>query len=53
MPDLGKYAFTVLASYGATLPILFMLTFFYLLKSRKASIRLQEAEKLIKKTDET
>lgn len=45
MPDLGKYAGTVLSSYAATLALLFLLVLITLYQGRKARRALEEIEK--------
>lgn len=44
MPDLGKYAATVLGAYGATLALLVGLVVVTWLQARRARARLDEAE---------
>jgi heme exporter protein D len=44
MPDLGKYAVTVLAAYGATIVLLGLLVFATWAQSRRAKARLAETE---------
>lgn len=44
MPDLGKYAFSVLGAYGATLGLLGVLILFSWIKSRSIKRRLDAAE---------
>ncbi len=44
MPDLGKYAATVLAAYGATLVLLAGVVVLSVVQSRRAKARLAEIE---------
>ena len=44
MPDLGKYAFEVLASYGVTLLLLALIVGLSVRRSRKARVALEEVE---------
>ena len=44
IPDLGKYAFAVLASYGVTLVLLGGLVLMTVLRGRKVRHRLEETE---------
>ncbi len=44
MPDLGKYAFTVLSAYGATIVLLAALIAVTWVQSRRAKSRLAEIE---------
>lgn len=44
MPDLGKYAFTVLASYGVTIGLLGMLIAGSLWTSKRTKTKLKELE---------
>lgn len=44
MPDLGKYTFAVLTSYGVTLALLFGLVVATALRSRAVRQRLEAAE---------
>lgn len=44
MIELGKYAFSVLASYGISISIIILLIFTYLVKARKISKQLHEIE---------
>ncbi len=44
MPDLGKYAVTVLSAYGATLVMLAALVALTWVQSRRAKARLAEVE---------
>ncbi|MDC0738527.1 heme exporter protein CcmD [Cognatishimia sp. SS12] len=44
MPDLGKYAFTVLAAYGASLALLLGLIWMSLRAARRAARDLAEVE---------
>ncbi|MFC0281214.1 heme exporter protein CcmD [Falsigemmobacter intermedius] len=45
MPDLGKYAFAVLASYGSGLGLLIALVVATVLRGRKVRQRLEAIEK--------
>lgn len=45
MPDLGKYAATVLGAYGATILLLLGLVALTWAQSRRARARLEEAER--------
>ncbi|MCR8726416.1 heme exporter protein CcmD [Frigidibacter sp. ROC022] len=45
MPDLGKYAFTVLSAYGATLLLLGGLVLVTWVRARSVRQRLAEAER--------
>lgn len=44
MPDLGKYVFTVLASYGVTLGLLAVLVLASLWSSKRAKAQLKSLE---------
>ncbi|MCL3882798.1 heme exporter protein CcmD [Marivita sp. GX14005] len=44
MPDLGKYAFEVLSSYGVTLLLLCAVVFVSLRRARKVRTALDEVE---------
>ena len=44
MPDLGKYAFEVLGSYGATLVLLTIIVLVSLRRARKVRAALEEVE---------
>lgn len=44
MPDLGKYVFTILASYGVTLGLLGVLIVASLLSARRAKSQLEALE---------
>lgn len=45
MPDLGKYAFAVLSSYGVTLLLLAVIVLFSFRRARKVRAVLDEIEK--------
>jgi heme exporter protein D len=45
MPDLGKYAFAVLSSYGASILLLAALVLVTLRRGRKARRALEEVER--------
>jgi len=45
MPDLGKYAFTVLASYGATLGLLAAVILASLWSARRSKAQLEALER--------
>lgn len=45
MPDLGKYAFTVLASYGATLGLLAGIVLVSLWSARRSKAKLEALER--------
>jgi heme exporter protein D len=45
MPDLGKYAATVLGAYGVTILLLLGLVALTWVQSRRARARLEEAER--------
>ena len=42
--DLGKYAFTVWAAYGATIVLLILLVGFYLVQNSRSKADLEDAE---------
>lgn len=44
MPDLGKYAFAVLSSYGVTIALLIVIVMASLLRARKVRAALDEIE---------
>jgi heme exporter protein D len=44
MPDLGKYSFEVLSSYGVTLVLLVLIVVFSIRRSRKVRGALEEVE---------
>lgn len=44
MPDLGKYAFAVLSSYGASITLILALVGFSLWESRRIKRQLAEVE---------
>jgi len=44
MPELGKYSFEVLSSYGVTLVLLGLLVFFSVRRARKVRLALEEVE---------
>jgi heme exporter protein D len=44
MPDLGKYAFEVLSSYGVTLLLLLAIVLMSILRARKVKATLDEIE---------
>jgi heme exporter protein D len=44
MPDLGKYAFAVLASYGASLALLALIVWASLRRARKVRADLEQVE---------
>lgn len=44
MPDLGKYAFEVLSSYGVTLVLLALIVLLSISRSRKVRAALEEVE---------
>ncbi|RBI87717.1 heme exporter protein CcmD [Rhodosalinus halophilus] len=44
MPDLGKYAFAVLASYGASLALLAVIVWASLRRARKVRAELEQVE---------
>ncbi len=44
MPDLGKYAFEVLASYGVTLLLLVLIVLLSVYRARKVRASLQDVE---------
>lgn len=44
MPDLGKYAFEVLSSYGVTLLLLLAIVLMSILRARKVKAALDEIE---------
>ncbi|MBN9887602.1 heme exporter protein CcmD [Salipiger abyssi] len=48
MPDLGKYAFAVLASYGVSLGLLVVLVGLSIARARKVRAELAKIEKRIK-----
>jgi heme exporter protein D len=45
IPDLGKYAFEVLSSYGVTLLLLFAIVLVSLRRARKVRSALEEVER--------
>lgn len=47
MPDLGKYADTVLSAYGASLVLLIGLIVFSILRGRKVRAEMEEVEQRI------
>lgn len=49
MPDLGKYAFTVLASYGVSLGLIVLLVAASLLRARRVRRELEDIEKRSKR----
>ena len=49
MPELGRYAFTVLASYGATLGLLAALVGATWIRSRSVKRRLAETERRLRR----
>ncbi len=51
MPDLGKYAFEVLSSYGVTLILLAVIVLVSLRRARKVRVALDEVEARIKTDD--
>lgn len=51
MPDLGKYAFAVLGSYGATALLILALVGFTLWQRARVKQALAEAEARLEKTD--
>ncbi|MGQ0609494.1 MAG: heme exporter protein CcmD [Paracoccaceae bacterium] len=51
MPDLGKYAFSVLSAYGASLLLLAVLIGVTWMQSRRAKARLAEIERRGKSGD--
>lgn len=48
MPDLGKYAFAVLASYGVSLGLIVALVALSIARARKVRAELAKIEKRIK-----
>ncbi|SHH19268.1 heme exporter protein CcmD [Marivita hallyeonensis] len=44
MPDLGKYAFEVLSSYGVTFVMLLLITWISVRRARKVRAALEEVE---------
>ena len=44
MPDLGKYAFEVLSSYGVTLALLAVIVLVSIARARKVRAALEEVE---------
>ncbi|MCT4373227.1 heme exporter protein CcmD [Yangia mangrovi] len=49
MPDLGKYAFAVLASYGVSLALIIALVAVSLRRARRVRAELEEIEQRVKR----
>ncbi|ANT61575.1 heme exporter protein CcmD [Yangia sp. PrR002] len=49
MPDLGKYAFAVLASYGVSLGLIIVVVALSIARARKVRAELQKIEDRVKR----
>ncbi len=49
MPDLGKYAFAVLASYGVSLALIVVLVALSIRRARRVRAELQKIEERVKR----